>query len=111
MSTEGPAQRFEIHTPSQSEKCRPEALSIDRKATFSTLGTAMSYDWNRNIRGFNITVIDEAAYTCEMATSAVLGWILHSVGEPMLGTSEVFVGNEAQFPPYNDKTFPFWMRH
>ena len=111
MSTERIAQQFEIYRLSRDENLRPDALINNKRATFSTLGSAMSYDWNQNIRGFDLIVIDEAAYACETETTAVLARILDKVGEPMLGTSVVLVGDQAQLPPFDDKTFACWTEH
>ena len=111
MSTEKDVQKFEIYALSRQRKCRPDALINSKRATFSTLGSAMAYDWHENIRSFDVIVIDEAAYASEPETTAVLSRVLGNVGEPKFGTSVVLVGDQAQLPPFDDNTFPCWTTH
>ena len=111
MTTEEFVKQFEAFRIRQSKKLSPLSLMNQKRAIFSTLGAAMIYDWNENIRKFDLIVIDEAAYASEPELTAVLARVIGNVGEPKFGTSVVLFGDQAQLPPFDDKAFPSWTKH
>ena len=111
MSTEKTVQQYEIYTFSGHENCRPDNLINDKRATFSTLGSARAYDYHENIRSFDIIVIDEATYASDPETTAALWRALENVDKPKFRASVVLDGDQAQLPPFEDNSFPCRTRH